>query len=38
MFSFGYESAPTFSRSVTGIRDAAKGLLSHLLDITEKVS
>ena len=38
IFSFGYESAPTFSRSVTGISDSAKGLLYHLKSITEQVS
>jgi hypothetical protein len=38
IFSFGYESAPTFSRSVTGIRDSANGLLHHLKSIIEQVS
>lgn len=38
IFSFGYESAPAFSRSVTGISDSAKVLLYHLKSITEQVS
>lgn len=38
IFSFGYESAPAFSRSVTGIGDSAKGLLYYLKSITEQVS
>ena len=37
IFSFGYESAPTFSRSVAGITDSANRLLHHVKYITEKV-
>lgn len=37
IFSYGYESAPTFSRSVTGISDSANVLLHHLKSITEQV-
>jgi hypothetical protein len=38
IFSFGYESAPTFSRSVTGFSDAANELLHQLKSIIEQVS
>ena len=38
IFSFGYASAPTFSRSVTGINDSARGLLLHLKSVTDQVS
>ena len=38
IFSFGYESAPTFSRSVTGINDSATTLLHHLKSVTGQVS
>jgi hypothetical protein len=37
VFSFGYESAPTFSRSVTGISDTANALLHALKSITDEV-
>ncbi|KIW33370.1 uncharacterized protein PV07_00227 [Cladophialophora immunda] len=36
IYSFGYDSAPTFSRSVTGIRDAANDLLQSLMSLTKK--
>ncbi|KEF58153.1 uncharacterized protein A1O9_06077 [Exophiala aquamarina CBS 119918] len=36
IFSFGYASAPTFSKSVTGISDSANDLLHHLMPITEQ--
>ncbi|OAL32113.1 hypothetical protein AYO20_08051 [Fonsecaea nubica] len=36
IYSFGYESAPTFSRSVTGISDAANDLLHGLKSLTEQ--
>ncbi|KAK5062754.1 hypothetical protein LTR84_004829 [Exophiala bonariae] len=36
IFSFGYDSAPAFSRSVTGITDSAEVLLSRLKSITDK--
>lgn len=38
IFSFGYESAPTFSRSVSGITHSANRLLHHVKSITEQVS
>ncbi|KAJ9499302.1 hypothetical protein H2202_005459 [Exophiala xenobiotica] len=38
IFSFGYESAPTFSPSVTGFSDAANELLHQLKSIIEQVS
>ena len=37
VYSFGYDSSPTFSQSVTGIRDSATGLLNHLALVVEKV-
>ncbi|KIW80894.1 hypothetical protein Z517_03917 [Fonsecaea pedrosoi CBS 271.37] len=36
IYSFGYESAPAFSRSVTGISDAANDLLHGLKFLTEQ--
>ncbi|KAK5558288.1 hypothetical protein LTR46_003537 [Exophiala xenobiotica] len=36
IFSFGYESAPTFSRCVTGFSDAANELLHQLKSIIEQ--
>jgi hypothetical protein len=38
IFSFGYESAPAFGRSITGIIDSAFMLLSRWKSITDKVS
>jgi len=36
IFSIGYDSAPTYSGSITRIRDVARALLSYLLGIVEK--
>ena len=38
VYSFGYDSTPTFSKSTAGIRDSARGLLEYLLNIVENVS
>lgn len=38
VYSFGYDSKPVFSNSTAGIRDSAKSLLEHLLNILEDVS
>jgi len=38
VFSFGYASRPTFSKSVASVRDYSKQLLQSLLDLAEAVS